>query len=75
MKEKQALLIMDGYMVCLTSLMLILTTWWIGHHLFAGNFNLIGGFVAAIFWTITAGLFRLSVKDYQKTKISKETEE
>ncbi len=70
MKEKTALLIMDGYQVALGVIALVLVTWWIGYHLIAGNFNLIGFAVAALVWYIVYYLTRLSIRDYKKTKKS-----
>lgn len=70
MKEKTALLIMDGYQVALGMLMLVLATWWIGYHLIAGNFNIPGFIIAAFMWGIVFYLTRLSIRDYKKTKKS-----
>ena len=58
MKEKTAILIMDGYQVALGVIMLVLSTVWIGFHLFAGHFNLIGFAVAALVWYIVFYLTR-----------------
>lgn len=68
MKEKTALLIMDGYQVALGAILLVLATWWIGYHLFAGHFNLPGFAVAAFAWYIVYSLTMLSIRDYKKTK-------
>lgn len=70
MKEKTALLIMDGYQVALGVIMLVLATIWIGYHLFAGNFNLIGFAIAAVFWYIVYSLTCASIRDYRKDKKS-----
>lgn len=71
MKEKTAILIMDGYQVAPGVIMLVLATVWIGFHLFAGHFNLIGFAVAAFVWYIVFYLTRLSILDYRKDKKSK----
>lgn len=70
MKEKTALLIMDGFQVALGEIMLVLATWWIGYHLFAGHFNIPGFAVAAFVWYIVYSLTMLSFRDYKKTKHS-----
>lgn len=70
MKEKTALLIMDGFQVALGVIMLVLATWWIGYHLFAGHFNIPGFAVAAFVWYIVYSLTMLSIRDYKKTKHS-----
>lgn len=71
MKEKTGLLIMAGYQVALGVIMLALATIWIGYHLFAGNFNLVGFLVAALVWYIVFYLTKLSVIDYRKEKANK----
>lgn len=71
MKEKTALLIMDGYQVALGAIALVLVTWWIGFHLSAGHFNFPGFVVAAFVWYIMYSLTKLSIRDYKKTKQSK----
>lgn len=71
MKEKTALLILDGYQVALGVIMLVLATIWIGYHLFAGNFNLIGFAVAAFMWYIVYSLTCQSIRDYRKEKKAK----
>lgn len=68
MKEKTAILIMDGYQVALGVIMLVLAMFWIGFHLFAGHFNLIGFAVAAFVWYIAFYLTRLSILEYRKDK-------
>lgn len=70
MKEKSFLLIMDGSQIALAVLMLVLATWWIGYHLIAGNFNVLGFLVAAFVWGIVFHLTRLSIRDYKKDKKS-----
>lgn len=68
MKEKTFILIMDGFQVALGVIMFLLATWWIGYHLIAGHFNLIGFAVAAFVWSIVVYLTRLSIIDYRKDK-------
>lgn len=68
MKEKTALLIMDGYQVALIAIMLVLITVWIIAHLFAGHFNFIGFIAAGAVWYIIFGLFCSSIRDYKATK-------
>lgn len=70
MKEKTALLIMDGYQVALGAIALVLATSWIGFHLFAGHFNIPGFAVAAFVWYIVYSLTKHSIRDYKKTKHS-----
>lgn len=70
MKEKTALLIMDGYQVALGTIALVLATSWIVFHLFAGHFNIPGFAVAALVWYIVYSLTKLSIRDYKKTKHS-----
>lgn len=70
MTRKTALLIMDGYQVALGAIMLVLATSWIGFHLFAGHFNILGFAVAAFAWYIVYSLTKLSIRDYKKTKHS-----
>lgn len=71
MKEKTAMLIMDGYQVALGAIMLILVTVGIAAHLIAGHLGFVGILVAALMWYIVYRLFMLSVSDYKKTKNSK----
>lgn len=71
MKEKTFMLIMDGYQIVLGVIMLVLATYWIGYHLFAGYFNLISFALASLVWYIVFCLTRLSVFDYCKDKKSK----
>lgn len=68
MKEKTFILIWDGYQIALGVIMLVLATYWIGYHLVAGHFNLIGFAVAAFMWGIVFYLTRLSVLNYRKDK-------
>lgn len=70
MKEKTALLIMDGYQVALGAIMLVLATVWIIVHLIAGHFNLPGFALAAFVWYIVYSLTMQSIRDYKKTKKS-----
>lgn len=70
MKEKTALLIMDGYQVALGVIMLVLATWWIGYHLISGHFNLPGFAIAAFAWYVVYSLTMQSIRDYKKTKKS-----
>lgn len=70
MKERTALLIMDGYQMVLGAIMLVLATVGILAHLFAGHLGFIGCIVAAILWYIVYSLFMLSVRDFKKTKNS-----
>lgn len=70
MKERTALLIMDGYQMVLGAIMLVLATVGILAHLFAGHLGFIGCIVVAILWYIVYSLFMLSVRDFKKTKKS-----
>lgn len=70
MKERTALLIMDGYQMVLGAIMLVLATVGILAHLFVGHLGFIGCIVAAILWHIVYSLFMLSVRDFKKTKNS-----
>lgn len=71
MKEKTAMLIMEGYQVALGAIMLILATVDIVAHLVAGHLGFVGILVAALMWYIVYSLFMMSVRDYKKTKNSK----
>ncbi len=75
MKEKTCILFFDYYQVILGVIMLILLTWWIVYHLFAGNFNLIGFIIAAVIWSSVFNLTKISVRDLKKTKESKPSNE
>lgn len=70
MKERTALLIMDGYQVALGAIMLVLLTVGIIAHLCAGHLGVIGCVVAAIMWYIVYSMFMQSVRDYKETKKS-----
>ena len=70
MKERTALLIMDGYQMVLGAIMLVLATVGIFAHLFAGHLGFIGCIVAAILWYIVYSLFILSARDIKTTKTS-----
>ena len=75
MKEKTLLLIMDGYQVALTALLLILITTSFLYHLFAGHLGFVGFMVAAILWYIMYRMFTMSVRDYKKMKKSNSSNE
>lgn len=70
MKEKTALLIMDGYQVALGAIMLVLVTVGIIAHLCAGHLGFIGCIVTAVMWYIIYSLFMQSVRDFKETKNS-----
>lgn len=72
MKEKTALLILDGYQVALGAIMLVCVTVGFLAHLFKGHLGPIGFVVGAFMWYIVYSMFIWSVRDYKKTKNSKE---
>lgn len=75
MKEKRFLLIMDGYQVALTALLLILITTSFGYHLFAGHLGFVGFIVAAVLWYIMYRMFTMAIRDYKQTKKSNSSNE
>ncbi len=68
MKERTALLIMDGYQVALGAIILVLVSVVILAHLFAGHLGFKGCIIAAIMWYIVYHMSMTSVRDFKKTK-------
>lgn len=75
MKAKTLSILMDGYQVALTALLLILVSTSIVAHAVLGHLGIFGWLISAILLAVVGNLFKHSLSDYRQTKRENENVE